>query len=134
MGSSRLCLLGNCINLILLFFIMGLKKKVLIIDDEVDFCFLLKTYLTKKNYKISLANTLYQGMQLLESEKPDIIFLDNNLPDGFGWDKIDFITHSHPEVQLNLISAYNYIYPAPEINELKVWEKPLDLRKLDEYL
>ena len=113
---------------------MGLRKKVLIIDDEVDFCFLLKTYLTKKNYKISLANTLYQGLQLLESENPDIIFLDNNLPDGFGWDKIDFITHSHPEAQLNLVSAYNYIYPSPDINELKVWEKPLDLRKLDEYL
>ena len=113
---------------------MNIKKKVLIIDDEVDFCFLLKTYLSKKDYNISLANTLYQGMQLLESENPDIIFLDNNLPDGFGWDKIDFITHSHPKAQLNLMSAYNYTYLVPEAEKVKVWEKPLDLRKLDEYL
>ena len=113
---------------------MGSKKKVLIIDDEVDFCFLLKTYLSKKNYKISLANTLHHGMQLLESENPDIIFLDNNLPDGFGWDKIDFITHSHPDAQLNLMSAYKYTYPVTEAEKLMVWEKPLDLRKLDEYL
>ena len=113
---------------------MGSRKKVLIIDDEVDFCFLLKTYLSKKNYKISLANTLRQGMQLLESENPDIIFLDNNLPDGLGWDKIEFITRSYPGVQLNLVSAYKYPHPVTEAERLKVWEKPLDLRKLDEYL
>jgi DNA-binding response OmpR family regulator len=110
------------------------SKKVLIIDDEVDFCFLLKTYLSKKNYKICLANTLNQGMQLLQSEKPDIIFLDNNLPDGFGWDKIDFITSSLPDAQLNLISAYKYTYPGREAEKLKIWEKPLDFRKLDKYL
>ena len=109
-------------------------KKVLIIDDEVDFCFLLKSYLSKKNYKISLANTLNLGMQLLESEDPDIIFLDNNLPDGSGWDKVEFITQTHPLAQLNLVSAYKYTYPVAEADKVMVWEKPLDLRKLDQYL
>ncbi|MES1214558.1 MAG: response regulator [Bacteroidota bacterium] len=113
---------------------MSFKKKVLIIDDEADFCFLLKTYLSKKNYKISLANTLKQGMQLLESEIPDIIFLDNNLPDGFGWDKIDFITTAYPDAELNLMSAYKYTYPVARAENVKLWEKPLDLRKLDQYL
>lgn len=113
---------------------MNSKKKVLIIDDEVDFCFLLKSYLSKKNYKISLANTLYKGLEMLEEEEPDIIFLDNNLPDGLGWEQIDFIKQAHPQVMLNLISAYKYTYPVNEAPKLKVLEKPLDLRKLDEYL
>jgi two-component system, OmpR family, response regulator len=110
------------------------KKKVLVIDDEVDFCFLLKTYLSKKNYEILLANTLDQGMQLLESEVPDIVFLDNNLPDGLGWDKIEFICAAYPEIDLNLISAYQYSMPSPDSFDLKIWEKPLDLRRLDQYL
>jgi len=110
------------------------KKKVLIIDDEVDFCFLLKTYLTKKNYEIILANTLEQGMKLLLSDRPDIVFLDNNLPDGLGWEQIDHIYALFPRIELNLISAYQYQLPHPEPTRLKVWEKPLDLHMLDQYL
>jgi DNA-binding response OmpR family regulator len=110
------------------------KKKVLIIDDEVDFCFLLKTYLTKKNYDIVLANTLEQGMKLLTAEVPDIVFLDNNLPDGLGWEKIEFICSSFPRVELNLISAYQYSVPPVKPKRLKIWEKPLDLHMLDQYL
>ncbi len=113
---------------------MKYKKRVLVIDDEVDFCFLLKTYLSKKNYEILLANTLNQGMQLLESEVPDIVFLDNNLPDGFGWDKIEFICAAYPGIELNLISAYKYSMPSSDPYHLKIWEKPLDLRRLDQYL
>jgi two-component system OmpR family response regulator len=113
---------------------MNYKKKILVIDDEVDFCFLLKKYLSKKNYKIFLANTLEDGMQLLESEVPDIIFLDNNLPDGLGWDKIELIRASYPEIELNLISAYQYPIPVSQSYPVKIWEKPLDLRRLDKYL
>ena len=113
---------------------MKQKRKVLIIDDEVDFCFLLKTYLTKKNYEILLANTLVEGMQILQSEAPDIVFLDNNLPDGLGWDKVEFICSSYPAMELNLISAYQYPYSSSVSHHLKIWEKPLDLRRLDQYL
>jgi len=113
---------------------MKQKRKVLIIDDEVDFCFLLKTYLTKKNYEILLANTLDEGMQILQSEAPDIVFLDNNLPDGLGWDKVEFICSSYPAMELNLISAYQYPYNSSVSRHLKIWEKPLDLRQLDQYL
>lgn len=113
---------------------MRQKKKVLIIDDEVDFCFLLKTYLAKKNYEIVLANTLEDGMHLLQSETPDIVFLDNNLPDGLGWDKVEYICSSYPAVELNLISAYQYSQNSSASRLLKVWEKPLDLQRLDQYL
>jgi DNA-binding response OmpR family regulator len=109
------------------------RKKVLIIDDEVDFCFLLKTYLTKKNYDIVFANTLEQGMRMLTAERPDIVFLDNNLPDGLGWEKIDFICASYPRMDLNLISAYEYALPVKP-RRVKVWEKPLDLQMLDKYM
>ncbi|MGC4036615.1 MAG: response regulator [Chitinophagaceae bacterium] len=110
------------------------RKKVLIIDDEVDFCFLLKTYLSKKNYDIMFAYTLKDGMQLLKSEIPDIVFLDNNLPDGLGWDQVEFIGTSYPAMELNLISAYHYPVPESTSQHLKVWEKPLDLHRLDQYL
>ncbi len=67
------------------------NKKVLIIDDERDFCILLKSYFIRKKYTVYLSNFLSDGMQLLTDIKPDIVLLDNNLPDGLGWNKVEFI-------------------------------------------
>jgi len=97
------------------------------------FVFFLKLIYRRK-IDILLANTLNQGMQLLESEIPDVVFLDNNLPDGLGWDQIEFIRAAYPRIELNLISAYQYAMPSPDSYHLKIWEKPLDLRRLDQYL
>ncbi len=61
-------------------------KKVLIVDDEIDLCLLLKDYFTrKKNYEVILSHSLLEGKSLVGTVKPDILFLDNNLPDGTGW-------------------------------------------------
>jgi len=113
---------------------MKKNKKVLIIDDERDFCFLLKSYLSKKNYSIQVANNLSRGMQLLEESDPDIIFLDNNLPDGLGWDMVPYIFSTYPGVKLNLISAYHPTSTLFEMKNLKIWEKPLDFRSIEKYL
>jgi DNA-binding response OmpR family regulator len=60
------------------------KLKVLMIDDEVDYCQIMKNFFTKRNYEVYLAYTLNDGLNLLNSVRPDILFLDNNLPDGQG--------------------------------------------------
>ena len=44
-----------------------MKKKVLIIDDEIDLCLLLSAYLTSKNYEVSIANTLMEGLKNLNN-------------------------------------------------------------------
>jgi len=62
-------------------------ERVLIIDDETDFCLLMKNYFIRKNYEVHIFHTLEEGMKNMEKIKPDIIFLDNNLPDGLGWEK-----------------------------------------------
>lgn len=67
----------------------------LIIDDEEDICLLLKGFLTRSYERVEYANSLTAGMQLAIELKPDILFLDNNLPDGAGISMIaDFKKHS----------------------------------------
>ena len=66
---------------------MSQKKKVLIIDDEVDLCLLLKTYLNRRNYEVYYSHTLKEGINQFKQVIPDILFLDNNLPDGIGWEE-----------------------------------------------
>ncbi|TDH23086.1 response regulator [Segetibacter sp. 3557_3] len=114
--------------------IMG-KKKVLIIDDEVDFCLLMQFYLSKKNCEVQISHTLKEGMGLLENDNPDIVILDNNLPDGLGWPAAKSILAVIPDVQLFLISA-NKSNNKPEISNshFHVVEKPISITQIDNFL
>ncbi|WP_333818949.1 response regulator [Ohtaekwangia sp.] len=110
-------------------------KKVLIIDDERDLCVLLKTYLVPLQYDVHLAYTLTEGIEKLESVSPDIVFLDNNLPDGLGWDKIDYIRARLPDSTINLMSAYRgFPEELGSDSAIKFLEKPISLGALKTYL
>ena len=63
-----------------------MDKKILIIDDEEDFCYFAKKNLEAiSNYKIIVANKGKKGIQIARKEKPDLILLDIMMPgiDGF---------------------------------------------------
>jgi DNA-binding response OmpR family regulator len=80
-------------------------KKILIVDDEADFGLLMKNFFSNREFEVYIANSIEEGLTILEREKPDHIFLDNNLPDGYGWGKTKFILEHYPHTQLNLISS-----------------------------
>jgi DNA-binding response OmpR family regulator len=61
-------------------------KTVLIIDDEKDLCALLKKALSTEQYLVDCAYTLADAGSKLKVKNPDIILLDNNMPDGSGLD------------------------------------------------
>jgi response regulator of citrate/malate metabolism len=106
------------------------RKKLLVIDDEVDFGFLMKSFFTPRNFDVYIAGTLAEGMRMLKAEKPDVIFLDNNLPDGLGWGETEFILVNYPRCQLNLISALNI--PKTSSTSFRILEKPLRWEALKE--
>jgi DNA-binding NtrC family response regulator len=80
-------------------------KKILIVDDEVDFGLLMKSFFSNRKVEVYFANSIEEGLTILEREKPEYVFLDNNLPDGYGWGKTEFILEHYPQTQLNLISS-----------------------------
>ena len=84
-------------------------KKVLIIDDEADLGFLMTEFFRKKGCKIFVASTLTSGLKILQTEEADLVFMDNNLPDGLGWNQAAFISSHYPKTQLILISATEFI-------------------------
>jgi two-component system, OmpR family, response regulator len=110
-------------------------KRVLIIDDETDFCLLMKNYFVKKNFEVHIFHTLEEGMKNMESIKPDILFLDNNLPDGLGWEKTEYIIEHFPQTRINLISAFQYDHNfSKNLSSVRIWEKPISLGELNKYL
>jgi DNA-binding NtrC family response regulator len=112
---------------------MSSRRRVLIIDDEIDLCHLLKGYFLKKDYDVYLSHSLKEGISLVDSLQPDIVFLDNNLPDGTGWDKAPLMATSHPQININLISAFHPTVPKmPTGTKYNVIEKPIKLTDLDQ--
>ncbi len=113
------------------------RKKIVIIDDEEDLCHLMKTYFLELNHEVFLANTLSAGLSLIREVSPDVVFIDNNLPDGLGWEQMAFLMEEYPGCKINLISAYEYLPPDlknRESNTVSILEKPLRLNTLKDYL
>lgn len=110
-----------------------LKPKILIIDDEIDYCMIMKNFFGQQEYEVHVAFTLREGLPMLEQIQPDILFLDNNLPDGKGWTHVETIVEKNPHLRIYLVSAYhqkgNFSSPSPNV---VVWEKPLSMSLLRE--
>ena len=77
----------------------------LIVEDEIDICFLLTGILRKKNLHTAYVNNIHDAKSMLITEHPSIMFLDNNLPDGSGVDYIRVIKNSHPLMRIIMITA-----------------------------
>lgn len=81
--------------------------KILIIEDEGDICFLLSTILKQEYFEIDTVQTLAQAHVFLKEETPDLVFLDNNLPDGFGMDLIEPMRKQYPDIKIVMITGNN---------------------------
>jgi len=83
------------------------KIKALIVDDEIDVCYLLSSILKYKNLQASYVNSIDEAKKVLKEDNPSIIFLDNHLPDGFGINFIDEIKKLNPHVKIVMITAHD---------------------------
>ena len=107
---------------------MPYRKKVLLVDNDEDFGFLMKEFLRNENVELFVARTLSEGMIMLEKEHPEYVFLDNKLPDGSGWEKTEFILHNYPRIHLNLLSGLSV--PKTSASTFRIIEKPLSQKEL----
>ena len=80
-------------------------KNALIIDDDSDICVMLKSVLGNVIEKVHFTHTLASGKKMLSTLQPDLIFLDNNLPDGQGINLVEEIKSNSPSSTIIFITA-----------------------------
>jgi two-component system, OmpR family, response regulator len=82
-------------------------RKVLIIEDEADMCLLLNILLDGKEMEIDHVKSLAKAQEYLSETSPDVVLLDNKLPDGFGVDFVQYIKKNYPLVKVVMISGFD---------------------------
>lgn len=61
------------------------NTKILVADDDRNICELLRIYLEKEGYTVTLAGDGEEAILKFESEEPDILLLDVMMPRLDGW-------------------------------------------------
>ena len=62
-----------------------MKQKILIVDDDLNICELLRLYLEKDGFETVIANDGEQAVFYAQKYSPDLILLDIMLPKLDGW-------------------------------------------------
>ena len=82
-------------------------KKILIIEDEGEMCLVLNLLLNQDEVQLDHVKDLLAADEYLKSEQPDIVILDNKLPDGFGVDFITYLRKNYPSIRIIMISGFD---------------------------
>ena len=82
-----------------------MKKKILVVDDEKDIIYILKTVLGRKGYTVINTGSGEECLNMVKSEQPDLIFMDIMMERVDGWEAACKIKTSpqnkgHPYLQV----------------------------------
>jgi len=105
-----------------------MKKRVLIIDDDIDMCLLLGRFLNRHGYETEAAHTGAKGIAKFSEEKFDIVLCDYRLGDMEGKDVLISLKAAKPDVIVLVITGYSDIKTAVDVIKLGAYDyitKPL---------
>jgi len=81
-------------------------KKVLIIDDELEFVNDFAKGLEMFGYEVYKAADGEGAINVIENKRPDIVFCDYRLPDMDGDKILEKTKISHPNIKFIMVTAY----------------------------
>ena len=61
------------------------NEKVLVVDDDLNICELLRLYLEKEQFRVFVAHDGQTALEVFKNNNPDIVLLDIMLPVLDGW-------------------------------------------------
>ena len=77
-------------------------KAILIVEDDITFGMMLKTWLGKKGFEVSSVSNIARARKHIESQTVDLVLSDLRLPDYEGIDLLKWI------ISQNLSTRKNY--------------------------
>ncbi len=81
-------------------------SKILIVEDDVAFCTMLKTFLQKKEYEVFTAFSGNEAIQKIKKETFDVVLSDVRLPDSDGITLLAEILNHNSNTQVIIMTGY----------------------------
>ena len=108
------------------------KLRAVLIDDEPDAIEVME-WMLKNHSKVEVvgaANEVDHGIDLIKQLKPDVVFLDIEMPQKNGFDLLD--AFDHPNFKVVFVTGYDhYAIKAIKYAAIDYILKPIDKQELD---
>ena len=106
------------------------RQKILVVDDEYDNAFVLKSGLERKGgYNVDVFTNPFTALNDFQADSYDLILIDVRMPDMNGFDLYKKIKERDSKVKICFLSASQYTYEEfkkyePTIEQNHFIEKP----------
>ncbi len=90
------------------------RGKVLVVDDDPDLCRLLATYLAGRGYAVITRSSAEAAWSVLESDPPDVVITDLQMPGESGAQLCARIVHTYAGLSVLVMTAYASVEAAVE--------------------
>ncbi|GBD91426.1 transcriptional regulatory protein ZraR [bacterium BMS3Abin04] len=110
---------------------------ILIIDDEGSQLLSLKSFLTRRNYKVLTAPNGKDGFDVVRNNTVDIVLTDFRMPEWDGYEVLKQIKKLNPGIDVVIMTAFGSVEDAVNIMKAGAYDyitKPIDLDELENLL
>ncbi len=94
------------------------KPNLLLVDDDETFCSVLKPALEKRNFQVSVANNIKQGIELAEKTEPEYAVIDLRIGHDSGLEMVKKLISLDGNTQVIILTGFASIATAVEAIKL----------------
>lgn len=91
-----------------------MSKSVLVIDDNLTICLMLKSWLQKKDFNVQVATGVDQAKQMIKEHPFDLVLTDIRMPDSDGFALLSWVKKYDSEMVVIMMTGYADIESAVE--------------------
>jgi len=110
-----------------------MSVRILIVDDDKSFRFLMEEALKKENYDVVAVSSGEEALEIFQKEKFDVVTLDIKMPGMDGFEVLSHMKKINPEQSIVIITAYGAQKIAIEAVKKGAYDyftKPFDVDQL----
>ncbi len=110
-----------------------MSKRLLIVDDQYGIRMLLGEVFAKEGFQTYLAATGEEALNIVKTEKPDLVLLDVKIPGMDGLDILKQIKQYDDSIKVMMMTAYgelNLMSEAMQKGAIAYFLKPFDINEI----
>lgn len=109
------------------------KRKILVVDDNIDFCENITDILRLKGFKVAMAHDGYRAFEMVKDDNFDLVLMDVKMPRMNGVEAFRRLKNIRPEIPVIMMTAYtveNLMREALREGAYGAFYKPINMEVL----